>query len=291
MDYGKAVDYFRIASENNYSHATMDLVHCFIKGIGAEMNEGTVVEYLNLALRQDRERTMRDIISNHIDVGELIKNGSIKFVYQNSITEVTEQNSYDGLMIVIPEVEYVDPNCFYSSDIRKIFVEKDNPCYSSSGGVIFSKDGKVLVRYPPHSPDSSYVVPGQVEEIGPHAFQNCRNLKNVVLGPGIRRIRDSAFDDCKLMESIDLPDGLLLIGDWAFHGCDSIGRISIGKDVSSIGKYAFGSCVSLTSIDVDSGNDSYSSMDGDLYDKSIQILIQYAIGKKQRSFTVPDSVR
>jgi hypothetical protein len=32
-------------------------------------------------------------------------------------------------------------------------------------------------------------------------------------------------------------------------------------------------------------------MDGDLYDKSIQILIQYAIGKKQRSFTVPDSVR
>ncbi len=60
--------------------------------------------------------------------------------------------------------------------------------------------------------------------------------------------------------------------------------------VTSIGSYAFQDCTSLTSITVAEENTAYKSVDGNLYTKDGKTLIQYAFGKKDTSFTVPDGV-
>lgn len=49
-------------------------------------------------------------------------------------------------------------------------------------------------------------------------------------------------------------------------------------------------CSSLTSIKVDANNKYYSSIDGNLYNKDATTIIQYASGKTEKSFTIPDSV-
>ena len=49
-------------------------------------------------------------------------------------------------------------------------------------------------------------------------------------------------------------------------------------------------CDSLTSIIVDVSNEKYKSIDGNLYTKDGKTLIQYAIGKKDTSFIIPDGV-
>ena len=87
-----------------------------------------------------------------------------------------------------------------------------------------------------------------------------------------------------------IPDGVTSIGDEAFSWCPSLTSVVIPNSVTSIGAKAFLECASLTSITVGSNNPNYMSIDGNLYSKDGKTLIQYAIGKKDTSFTIPNSV-
>ena len=66
--------------------------------------------------------------------------------------------------------------------------------------------------------------------------------------------------------------------------------VTIGNGVTSIGDAAFADCSGLTNITVSENNSTYASIDGNLYSKDGKTLIQYAIGKTDTSFTIPDSV-
>jgi uncharacterized protein YjdB len=72
--------------------------------------------------------------------------------------------------------------------------------------------------------------------------------------------------------------------------CTTLCGITIPDNVTSIYSDAFGSCTSLTVINVGSGNNTFSSENGVLYNKNKTALIRYPEGKKDISFTVPDSV-
>ncbi len=99
-----------------------------------------------------------------------------------------------------------------------------------------------------------------------------------------------AFYDCAEIESIVLPDSLTTIGYEAFYGCSNIKSVDIPKSVSIIGDGAFANCLSLEKINVDIRNSSYKSIDGNLYTKDGQTLLQYAIGKTEPTFIIPDNV-
>ena len=66
--------------------------------------------------------------------------------------------------------------------------------------------------------------------------------------------------------------------------------MTIGNSVESIGGSAFDYCSSLTSISVDINNQYYSSENGNLFNKDKTTIIQYAIGKTDTQYTIPDSV-
>lgn len=282
-----AVKYFRLASENNYSHGTTDLAYCYIKGIGVEKDLSQAKELYLLALKQDAERTMRDLISLHVDVKALLAGGDLSFFEISSIKQINEQNCFDGVVYISDKIETVDPNCFYSARVKKIFVEKANPYFSATAGVLFDKKKTKLLRFPPTSPETSYSVPNGVTVIGKHAFQNARNLRGIILPDTLISIEDSAFDDCKNLKKIIIPNTVTSIGAWAFHGCDKINIITLSENINSIGLYAFGSCESLETIEVDENNADYCSYEGNLYTKDMRVLLQYAIAKKDDTFTLP----
>ena len=80
------------------------------------------------------------------------------------------------------------------------------------------------------------------------------------------------------------------IDDEAFSSCYTLTDIYIPKTVTDIGHGVFTGCRSLVSIKVSEDNPNYKSIDGNLYSKDGKVLIQYALGKTEREFTIPSGV-
>ena len=87
-----------------------------------------------------------------------------------------------------------------------------------------------------------------VTSIEAYAFQNCMELKSVVIGNHVTRIGKWAFDDCDNIKSVVFPDSLTEIGPFAFAGCVRLESVVIPRSVTEIGRYAFAGCINMTSF-------------------------------------------
>lgn len=76
----------------------------------------------------------------------------------------------------------------------------------------------------------------------------------------------------------------------AFDHCYALTSIVISKSVITMDESPFEGCLALEKIDVHKDNPAYKSIDGNLYSKDGTVLIKYAIGKKDTSFTIPNFV-
>ena len=106
----------------------------------------------------------------------------------------------------------------------------------------------------------------------------------------VTSISDQAFAYRDSLTSVTIRGSVTSIGNGAFYDCNSLTSVVIGKGVTSIGVSAFSDCEILTEIKVNENNTAYRDIDGNLYTKDGATLIQYAIGKTNPSFTIPDSV-
>jgi len=137
---------------------------------------------------------------------------------------------------------------------------------------------------------TSVTIPNSVTSIGDGAFVGCRSLANVSIGNSVKSIGCNVFAACRGLTNIVIPDSVASIGDGAFNGCTGLTSITIPGGVTTIGEGAFCNCTSLVNIVVDQANTVYQSIDGNLYTKDTKTLVQYATGKPQTTFVVPDSV-
>ncbi len=120
-------------------------------------------------------------------------------------------------------------------------------------------------------------IPETVVEIGAGAFQNCVELKKVILHAGLQRIGVGAFDYCRNLTDIVLPDSVTEVGEDAFMYCKSLTDIVLPDSVTEIGESAFMHCESLTGIVLPEG---------------VPSLERYVFGycESLKSVTIPQSV-
>ena len=130
--------------------------------------------------------------------------------------------------------------------------------------------------------------PSTVITIGNEAFMNCQNLESVIFEGGeaeITTIGDAVFAECGL-KSFDVPNKVKTIGTLAFRNCNVLEIVSVPASTTSIDPLAFSGCSIMTAINVDKGNETYSSTDGILLSKNKQNLVLFPMGKANSQFTL-----
>ncbi|MBO7723454.1 MAG: leucine-rich repeat domain-containing protein, partial [Thermoguttaceae bacterium] len=108
----------------------------------------------------------------------------------------------------------------------KIIVSHDNPTYSSIDGVLYSKDGTKLIRFPPASKKNTFQVPDSVTSIENSAFRGCTSLTKLTIPNSVTSIGGFAFAYCESLTEITISDSVTSIEDDAFNGCTSLNNIN-----------------------------------------------------------------
>ena len=136
---------------------------------------------------------------------------------------------------------------------------------------------------------TSVTIGNSVTSIGDWSFEKCSSLTSVTIGNSVTSIGDWSFLECSSLTSITIPDSVTNIGDCAFSDCSSLKSVTIPNSVTSIGGGAFVWCISLMTINVDEGNENYSSQNGVLFNKDKTELI-CCPGGKIGKYSIPNSV-
>ena len=110
--------------------------------------------------------------------------GDWAFFYCGSLTSVTIPSSVTAIGV----------GAFNSYSLTSLTVNNRNPSYASIDGVLFDKNIRTLIRYPPGGNQSTYVIPSSVTFIGELAFLNCESLISVTLSRRTR-VGESAFPE------------------------------------------------------------------------------------------------
>ncbi len=96
---------------------------------------------------------------------------------------------------------------------------------------------------------TSVVIPGTVKELGSFSFDECSNLKKVVMKAGVETISSYAFKNCTALTEVTIPDTVKIVEYQAFQGDTALSSISLPKSLTVIGSHAFAKS-GLTSITI-----------------------------------------
>lgn len=183
------------------------------------------------------------------------------------VTEIDSKAFVDGKAekIHIPStIEYISAENPFAPclNLKEITIDEHNKNYCTVDGVLFTKDMKKLVCYPPKKDGSSYTIPDGVEqlgiasvaetslteikipdsvkEIGRHTFSFNEKLKKIDLsGTSVELIDTMAFINCTSLSEILFPESLTEIGLAAFFGCESLAEITLPSQLIVIGQSSF----------------------------------------------------
>lgn len=90
-------------------------------------------------------------------------------------------------------------------------------------------------------------MPDNVNEVGPYAYAETKDIHIKKLAKNLRIIKEFAFSDSNI-EEINLPSSLEKIGIRAFFGCQNLKKVVVPEGVLEIGDAAFASCKNLEEV-------------------------------------------
>ncbi|MBR3766642.1 MAG: leucine-rich repeat domain-containing protein [Clostridia bacterium] len=170
-------------------------------------------------------------------------------------------DEYVQFIYIGKDVQYIADSAFYyCKQLRAVFVDEENPYFTSVDGVLFTKDMKTLILHPILNGQwkveqgladtaDTFVIPDGVENIESFSFYKNTDLVHLTFPSTLKTIGTMSFFGCGNMWSIWLPEGLESIGADAFSYCGSISPVMyIPSTVNFIDDYAFFSCGGISTM-------------------------------------------
>ncbi len=144
--------------------------------------------------------------------------------------------------------------------------------------------------------DTVVVIPARyqaypVTRIGDRAFKDQTAVTAFGLPTSLREIDELAFSGCIGITEMVIPEGVTTLRYGALHCCDNLTELNLPSTLTEIEKdFYYSESGKLLAIPVAPDNPRYVFRDGALYDNGGTVLLQYAIGRKDETFTVPQGV-
>lgn len=194
------------------------------------------------------------VIPDEHDGKKVVAIADFSIVNLENVTKITiGKNVQDISLWALENNKHV--TAFEVDDANEYFCDVD--------GVLFSKDMKTLLFYPPARGVSAmtdadgnsvkgiaYEIPEGVETVRTKAFYKCSDIREISLPSTLVNIEEKAFFRCSISE-ISLPGALEAIGKDAF-AYTGLKTVNIPSSVRTIGDYAFYNCTGLLEINVGS---------------------------------------
>lgn len=224
---------------------------------------------------------------------------------------VKSRQFYPFKKIFIPETvtkihRHYSEGMFQSKHIDAIEVDVNNKYYCSIDGVLFTKNKKILLYYPPGKFQSRYCVPEGTKCIFDYAFKNS-SLQVIILPKSFLKMEAGALDQtdigsikidennehycsidgvlfskdketlirypiAKTENSYFIPNGTKHIAANAFYHCTLLKDIEIPKSMKRIDKEAF-QFSDISYISVNENNENFCSIFGVLFSKDKNTLL------------------
>lgn len=209
--------------------------------ITVKYNNGTTLCYKildnfgNVALTWDRtngRKNFDDGPSNYkgdVSIPSFIitgENGDFTFrvmeIEQNAFYGCSEVTSIDIPFSVIRISDQFN-GC---SGLKKFTVNENNQSYKDVDGILFSKDDKMLIKYPAKKETAEYVISEEAAIICTGAFMDNEFLRKITIGNFVTAISDYAFKNCSALEEVELGGNVRIIGNESFKNCPKLALVN-----------------------------------------------------------------
>ena len=219
------------------------------KYLGSEKNPYLYLAAANSTITECNAHSATKFIGSKAFYGcdrmrNVILSESVKSIGKDAFSDC-----YDLTEITIPSgVSHIAEEAFGTFSLKSITVSPGNRFFKDIDGVLFSKDGTQLLRFPSKKRATVYTIPRCVTYIAAGAFYFCDFPEEIVIPNGVTSMGNSAFVYCDDLRSIVLPTGLTNIGHNSFSGCESLESVSIPRSVTNIEMFAFNGCSNLAYV-------------------------------------------
>lgn len=160
------------------------------------------------------------------DKTELIRyprgNKSEEYIIPDTV-KVIAPGSFDSCnwlsrITIPPSVEIIGKGAFITyGSLRTIKVDKRNPYFSDGGeGILFNKDGTILIQVPHNYTTGEYTVPDGVQVIGENALQGLF-INTLIIPASVHTIRNCAFEQTSNLTEVKIYGQNVSLGTELFR--------------------------------------------------------------------------
>ena len=153
----------------------------------------------------------------------------------------------------VTELEY---NCFYyCTNLKAIFVDEENPAYTSVDGVLYNKDMTEIIIHP--IKNSEYRAALALGLTAPAYETACPNFLDEMerLLPEDEEKLSAAAEKAMSENGAiyTIPDTVTSVAPFCFNYCDKLTRVDLPDGLKTIGQMGFFKCLSLETIHLPDG--------------------------------------
>ncbi len=187
--------------------------------------------------------------------------------------------------------------------LTDINVASANETYSSIDGVLFSKDGTVLVKYMYGRTEEAYTLPDSVVSLADTAFHGASSLAVLTLGASFGGFSANPFEGCTSLSDFEVSaentlfstiDGVLFNADGTViekYPCGRPdGEYILPAGVTGFSRNAFSDSANITGFAVSEGNTVFSANEGLLCSADGTTLVKYPSGSSSDYLELPVAV-